>query len=72
MSEQTQMDSLLGADPAFAPIEPERTVEATERPAPKPIRERPAEAAPAREPVRESAGAALRRQHGALGRVAAE
>ncbi|HEX4306533.1 MAG TPA: HD domain-containing protein [Solirubrobacterales bacterium] len=30
MAEQTQMDSLLGADPAFAPVEPELAVAASE------------------------------------------
>ena len=41
MAEQTQMDSLLAGEPAFAPVEPEPAVEA----APEPVRERPAQAA---------------------------
>jgi 3'-5' exoribonuclease len=47
MAEQTQMDSLLAGEPAFAPVDPEPAVEA----APEPVRERPAQAAPAAEPA---------------------
>src|ERR1700743_3810708 len=41
MAEQTQMDSLLAGEPAFAPVEPEPAVEA----APETVRERPAQVA---------------------------
>ncbi len=43
MSEQTQMESLLGNDPAFAPVEPERAAERLAEPpaAPAPEREAP-------------------------------
>ncbi len=49
MAEQTQMESLLGSDPAFAPVEPER---AAERPADRvtpAVRVRDAAPAPERE-----------------------
>ena len=45
MAEQTQMDSLLAGEPAFAPVEPEPAPPAVESPVPQPVRERPAQPA---------------------------
>ena len=42
MAEQTQMDSLLAGEPAFAPVEPEPAAPAAEAAAPERVRERPA------------------------------
>ena len=51
MTEQTQMESLMPSEPAFAPVEPEPAPELVAQPAPEPSRRGEA---PAPEPLVEA------------------